>query len=333
MNKATAIAPANIALIKYWGMRDAERILPANASISMTLSRCVTRTTIAVLGQDAADEVLYRQTDGSLCLASEDFTQLVSRHLDRLRALSGTSAGLRVATVNSFPTGAGIASSASGFAALTIAAGAVLGLSKDAADLSRLARLSGSGSAARSVLGGFVLWPSDEADLEAPARQVAPPDHWPLHDLVAVVDSTPKAITSREGHRRALGSPYYPRRQEMLPGRLERVNRALATRDFALLAEVVEEEAIDLHLIAMSAQPPTFYWRAATLTVLECVRQLRADGLEVCATIDAGPNVHVLCTPEHVARARVALASLPGVRELIDDMVGTGPAYSDEHLF
>jgi len=331
MTKFTAVAAANIALIKYWGMRDTEHTLPVNASISMTLSQCVSRCTIETKS-GGADEVLYQQMDGRLLSASPEFADKVRSHLDRLRNEAKVRTPMRVATTNNFPTGAGIASSASGFAALTIAAAAALGLAADTPTWSRLARLSGSGSAARSVLGGFVQWPADAFDPEASARQIAPPEYWPLRDLVVVVDASPKKVSSREGHRRALSSPYYPMRQQLLPDRIARVRQALATRDFLLLAAVVEEEAIDLHLIAMSAQPPTFYWQPATLAVLETVRRLRADGLDVCATIDAGPNVHVLCTPEHASQASAVLAAISGVQLLIEDGVGNGPSLTHEHL-
>jgi len=313
-------------------MRDATRTLPMNASISMTLRRCVSRSTVQSK-PTGGDEVLYLHEDGCLQPASAAFSHGVCKQLDRLRELAGSKTAMRVATTNSFPTGAGIASSASGFAALTVAAASVLGLPEDVGGLSRLARLSGSGSAARSVLGGYVQWPGDEQDPESSANQLAPPEHWPLQDIVAVVDGMPKAISSLEGHRRALSSPYYAQRQRGLPERTSRVHRALMARDFAMLAEAVEEEAIDLHLIAMSAKPPIFYWQPGTLAVLNAVRQLRADGHEVCATIDAGPNVHVLCTPAHVKQAAAVLALLPEVQRLIVDEIGPGPSLVDDHLF
>jgi diphosphomevalonate decarboxylase len=329
--KITAVAPANIALIKYWGMRDASLTLPMNTSISMTLSRCVARTTLEPI-EGERDEVWLAANDG-LHEAGEAFAEKVRAQLNRLRAQVRTGPAFRVATANSFPIGAGIASSAAGFAALTVAAAAALALPDDAAAWSNLARLSGSGSAARSVFGGFVQWPAYRDRPDAPARQLAPSRHWPLCDLIAIVDARVKETSSREGHRRAVGSPYYPVRQTLLPARLEHVCRALDERDFAALAEAVEEEAIDLHLIAMSARPPIFYWQPATLAVLAEVRRLRADGLHVCATIDAGPNVHVLCEPGHAAAAAAALAALPGVAQLIEDQAGDGPVLVAQHLF
>lgn len=334
MKKITAVAGANIALIKYWGTQNVERVLPANPSISMTLQHCVSHCTVAPQDDPTGDDQVEWLNDADeLEPAPPMFRDGVLRHLERLRRCTCRSGSLRVATTNNFPTGAGIASSASGFAALTVATCAALDWSANPAELSRFARLSGSGSAARSVLGGFVEWPGDPRDPESAARQFAPPDHWPLCDLVAVIDPTHKAISSREGHRRAPSSPYYTRRLEILPDRTRRVRDALLARDFAHFAQAVEEEAIDLHLIAMSARPPTFYWQPGTVAVLEAVRCLRADGLDACATIDAGPNVHVLCIAAHARQVQEALAEVPSVRTIIADKVGDGPRFADKHLF
>lgn len=370
-------APANIAFIKYWGTLDARRTIPANPSISMTLSRCLTHTTVERLSASAEDEVWWVAESGALESPGEAFEAGVRRHLDRLRERAGRHERFRVATRNSFPSGAGMASSASGFAALAVAVGRLLELGDTPAELSVLARLSGSGSAARSVLGGYVQWPamaagggsvdepavvagSGSADrpalkagrgVDRPgsdggvavtagdegeacfAAALAPAAHWDLRDIVAVVDRRAKAVSSREGHALAPTSPYFEHRLRLLTSRLEAVRSAIATRSFADLAPVVEEEAIDLHLIAMSSRPPIFYWQPATLEVLAAVRNLRRGGTEVCATMDAGANVHLIC-PAAAEEAVVArLEELAGVREIVRDRVGSGPREVDHHLF
>ncbi len=332
MKKATAIAAANIALVKYWGSRPGGPGVPLSPSISMTLSRCLTRCTVEPREPDAGDEVWWQRADGDLEPAAGALASGVCDHLERLRAATGTSASFTVATGNSFPSAAGLASSASGHAALAVAVLAAHGRDAGAEELSRLARLSGSGSAARSLHGGYVEWPVQAGEPEGPARQLAPAEHWDLRDLVAIVERRPKEVSSREGHRRAPTSPYFARRLELLPERLARTRRALLERDFAALAPLVEEEAIDLHLIAMSSRPPIFYWTPATLAVLAAVRRLRAQGLAVCATLDAGPNVHVLAPAEAAAEAARELAALPGVEELIVDGVGGPARLSEEHL-
>lgn len=383
--RATATAPANIALVKYWGARDLAHALPLNPSLSMTLSACHTRTTVdfsPAPGEDevwlaprelAGDEtVVIGPTAMTSAVAAADaaaagddpargvphpeaeqhpeseqhnwrdpgpaFTARVLAHLDNLRRRAGLDPGagrFRVVTVNSFPSSAGIASSASGFAALTVAGAAALGLplhlERDAGELSSLARQSGSGSATRSLLGGFVLWPDPAGgDADDPrAVQLHPADHWRLADLVALVDTGAKEVSSLGGHRLAPTSPYFARRLEGLPERLDRVRRALADRDFASLGTAVEEEAIDLHLIAMSSRPPIFYWTAGTVDVLAAVRRLRADGVPACATIDAGPNVHVLCPPEAADSVAARLAEVPSVLSVLRDGAGDGPVLEE----
>jgi diphosphomevalonate decarboxylase len=328
-SRATAIAPSNIAFIKYWGARDPERALPFNPSISMTLSACVSRCTVEHLPEFDSVEVLWRDGDG-LTTAPGPFREGVVRHVERLCAWAGASGGFRIATENSFPTGAGMASSASGFAALTLATTAALGQTLEARDASILARSSGSGSAARSVLGGYVEWPVGTP--EDPAVQIASADHWQLSDVVAVVSLEPKSTSSREGHRRATSSPFFEKRQELLPKRLERVRTAIAERDISLLGPVLEEEALELHLVAMSSRPPIFYWTAGTIAALRRVRAMRGEGLAAFATIDAGPNVHVICPTGEETAVAEALGKLEEVERVIVDRVGSGPRFSDDHL-
>lgn len=329
--KATVVAPANIAFIKYWGVREPRGAIPWNRSLSMTLRHCATRTTVTSLEAGAADEVLVRTAAG-LEPAAVEFASRVVTHLDRLRDWAGVRTRFRVATANSFPMGAGLASSASGFSALALAVAAALERQVSPRQASLLAWRSGSGSAARSVIGGFVEWPA-AGDEENAAAQLLPETHWDLRDVIAIVDASEKRVSSRQGHRLATTSPYFERRLAELVDRLRRVRTALEQRDFAALAPVVEEEAIDLHLIAMSSRPPIFYWRPATLGILERVRDLRREGIEVCATMDAGANVHLICTPSAESLVVAELQRLPGLQEIIRDRVGPGPERVDQHLF
>ena len=331
--KVTVEAPANIAFVKYWGARDLAAALPANASVSMTLDRCLARTTVEHAPGGTRDEVLLAGPGGELAEAPAAFAEGVRRHLERLRGWAGEEGSFRVATRNNFPTGAGIASSAAGFAALAVAVAASLDRRPDAAELSLLARMSGSGSAARSVMGGYVRWPADDDDPASPAAALAPAEHWPLCDLVAVVDTAAKAVSSRQGHERAPTSPHFALRQEKLAERLAEVERAIRERDLERLGPIVEQEAIDLHLIAMSSRPPIFYWRPGTLQVLDAVRRLRGGGVAAWMTMDAGPNVHVICEPGDEEAVAATLSDLPRVESLLRDRVGAGPRRVEEHLF
>ena len=327
----TVSVPANIAFIKYWGATDLERAIPCNASISMTLRECVSHTTVRALAPGSPDEV-WHATDAGLTPAEGAFRDRALAHLERLRGWAETDRGLALATRNSFPAAAGIASSASGFAALTVATLGALGVEATPEELSVLARRSGSGSASRSVMGGYVQWPDDD-DPEAPARQLAPASHWDLRDVVVLVQVGAKGVSSLDGHRRATSSPHYERRQTLLPDRLAKVRSAIEVRDLGRLGEVIEEDAIELHLIAMSSNPAIFYWRPATLRVLEAVRRMRRRGLEAWSTMDAGANVHVICSPASEPEVAAELEQLDGVHGVIRDGVGEGPAPVAGSLF
>ena len=330
--KVTWTAPANIAFVKYWGALDLEEVRPVNPSISMTLSRALTTTTVERVDA-AADEILLVGPDGELRSPDERFARRALRHARRVADDCGFEGALRIATRNSFPTGAGIASSASGFAALTLAVRSCCGAPETSAEeLSRAVRRGGSGSATRSVLGGYVEWPGDPDDPDPAARQLAPASHWSLSDLIVIVEEGSKEVSSREGHRRAPTSPYFETRLRLLPDRLAVVRAAIAERRLDLLGPVVEEEAIDLHLIAMSSHPAIHYWRPATLEVLAAARAARDRGIGVWATMDAGANVHLICEPADDDAVHAAVASLPGVVDVLRDRVGDGPALTDEHL-
>lgn len=334
--KATARAPANIALIKYWGAEDVDEGLPLNRSLSMTLTRCVSLCTVEIRPESGEDEVFRVDGRGALSAADAPFAAPVLRHLERLRRWADRPGRFRVATRTGFPMGAGLASSASGFAALTLAAVRALGRDPEPAELSLLARRSGSGSAARSCFGGYVEWPArdgDELDSGAPARPVLPRDHWDLRDVIALVDRSPKKVSSREGHRRATTSAHFAARLAELPERLDAVRRALEERDFGALAPLVEAESVELHMIAMTSRPPIFYWSGGSVEVMDAVRGMREEGIRACFTMDAGPNVHVLCPAEDEEVVADRLSGLDAVDGVIRDRVGSGPELVPDHLF
>lgn len=336
MSKATVTAPANIAFIKYWGARDLDRAIPMNTSISMTLEHCVSQCTVETLDSGGEDEVWLAEPDGGFGTPDPDFARRMREHLDRIRQWAGRKDRVRVATRNSFPTAGGLASSASGFAALTLAAVGAFGKKPSQRELSLLARRSGSGSACRSIFGGFVEWAANAgngSDEESYARQIADADHWDLRDVIAVVEIGPKTVSSIEGHKLASTSPYYSKRLELVPSRVEKVRKAIRERDLDALGPVIEEEAIDLHLITMSSHPPIFYWSPGSLAVLRAVRELRQEGLAAWATMDAGANVHVICDADSEDEVAERLEDLPAVGFVIRDGIGPGPEQEEEHLF
>lgn len=318
--KATAVSCSNIALIKYWGNRDQALRLPANPSLSMNMAGLTTTTTIEfdrALKQDVF--ILGGREIGSKGL------ERVSRFLDQVRQLAHITHFAHVDSRNNFPSGVGLASSASGFAALAVAANAAAGLNLSEAELSRLARL-GSGSACRSVPGGFVEWAVGADDRSSYAYSIAPADHWDLHDVVALIDVEHKAVGSTEGHAAADTSPLQAARVATASDRLAQARSAVLTRDFGSLADVVELDSLMMHAVMITSSPVLMYWQPATIAVMHAVRQWRANGLAACTTIDAGPNVHVVCTAEAADEVALRLRVIPGVRQVISTHVG-GPAH------
>ena len=317
--QAAAAASPNIAFIKYWGNRDSHLRLPASGSISMTMDGLETRTTVRFDRGLPADSLMI---DGEPATAPA--RTRVSKHLDLLRAQAGVRDHAAVSSRSNVPAGAGLASSAAAFAALTLAACAALDLPSDPPGLSRLAR-RGSGSACRSVYGGFVEWLPGDGDADSLAVPLAPPEHWALVDLVALVSREHKAVTSSEGHGLADTSPLQRARLDDAPRRLAICRQAIADRDFEALAAIAELDSHLMHAVMMTSTPPLLYWAPATLTVLQAAAAWRRDGLQVFCTIDAGPNVHCLATLESARAVEERLGALPGVLDVVRCPPG-GPA-------
>ena len=318
---ATAIALPNIAFIKYWGNRDEKLRLPVNASLSMNLAGLETETTVEFNDGWERDEVIIGGET-----QSDQPRERVIAHLDLIRALAGLSLRARVDSRNNFPTGTGIASSASAFAALSLAAATAAGLRLSEAGLSALAR-QGSGSAARSIPGGFVEWDLGETGRPETsfAHTIAPPEHWDLRDVIAVVSQKHKAIGSTSGHALARTSPLQAARVATVPERLARCREAVVTRDFARFAELVEADSDLMHAVMLTSTPPLLYWEPITVAIMKSVRRWRAEGLPVCFTIDAGPNVHCLCPADQAAEVERRLHENLDVKRILVAAPG-GPA-------
>ena len=317
---ATAVANPNIAFVKYWGNRDNELRLPANGSISMNLEGLITQTCVTFdLGLQADSLTLNGVPAGGKTLAR------LSAFLDTVRRLAGKIVYASVTTENNFPTGAGIASSASAYAALALSASRALGMDLVERDLSRLARL-GSGSACRSIPGGFVEWQKGQTDADSYAYSIAPPEHWALTDLVAVVQSERKPVGSSEGHWLAGSSPLQKARLYGVNRRLDDCRDAILNRDFEALGRVVELDSNLMHAVMMTSSPPLLYWQPASLAIMKQVIHWRQKGMPVCYTLDAGPNVHVLCPGSAALQLRPLILAMPGVRQVLQAAPG-GPAH------
>jgi diphosphomevalonate decarboxylase len=322
-HKATARAHPNIALIKYWGNLDNILRLPANSSLSFALGALETQTTVQFDDQLPADQVVIDDVP-----ASDSASLRVHLHLDRIRHLANIETCAYVESSSNFPAGAGIASSASAFAALTLAACSACNLQLDSRSLSRLAR-QGSGSASRSIFGGFAIWHAGKTDAESYAESIAEKDHWPIVDLITIVNLSHKTVGSSEGHLRAETSPLQPTRVADTPRRLEICRQAIMDRDFSTLASIVELDSNMMHAVMMTSKPPLLYWSAATIEIMKTVSRLRQEGLDICYTIDAGPNVHCICMREHVKDAYDTLKKIPGVVDILESAPGDGAVLLD----
>ena len=282
----------------------------------MTLEGLETRTIVSFDPALTADQLAL---DGRA--APPAALRRVEQHLDRIRAISGMTEHAQVDSRSNFPTGAGIASSASAFAALTVAACSAAGLDLSLEEISRLAR-RGSGSACRSVHGGFVEWHAGEDDATSFAELLAPSDHWGLIDLIAIVSRNPKPVGSTEGHLRAASSPLQAARVADTPRRLRLCREAVLGRDFTGLARVAELDSNMMHSVMITSAPPLLYWTPETTRLMHAVIDWRSEGLQVFYTIDAGPNVHCLCSPEDQAEVSARLLAQPGVEQILTAPVG-----------
>ena len=317
--KATALAHPNIAFIKYWGLKDEAKRIPANDSISMNIGCLSTRTTVVFDATFTAD---------TLTLNAQNITgpalQRVGAFLDHLRHTTGSQHFAHVHSENNFPLGAGLASSASAFAALALAGTAALGFHLSEKELSSLARF-GSGSACRSIPGGFVEWHTDPLTGESFASSFASADHWKLVDLIAILSKEHKLVGSEAGMISAPSSPLQEARVQDAPHRLDLCRQAILARNFNALAKVTELDCNMMHAVMMTSDPPLFYWHPASLLIMKAVKEWQKQGIPVTYTLDAGPNVHVICPQETMREILARLRQFPMVIDILKGMPA-GPA-------
>jgi diphosphomevalonate decarboxylase len=315
-----AIAYSNIALAKYWGKADALRNLTAVPSLSLTLAALRTTTSVRFDPTFARDEFI---------LAGESSTgrplERVVKLLDAVRDEAGLEERARVESVNDFPTAAGLASSASGFAALAMAASRAAGLESSLEQVSALARAA-SASAARSVYGGYVALGA-RAEF---AERVREGGSFPLEMLVAVTVAGPKATASTDGmgHTRDT-SPYYPAWVAAAPAVYAEIRRAVEASDFDALGPAMEHSALSMHASMLAARPALIYFAPATLRVMERVRAYRAAGGRAYFTMDAGPHVKVLVEPGAAGELQLELGKVEGVSAVLRSTAGPDASWVD----
>src|SRR3989338_6232520 len=324
--KATALAYSNIAFIKYWGKTDQELRLPTNNSISMNLSNLKTITTVEFSPRFNADSVTI---DGQ---KKRNEINRVIAHLNRIRELKKSTLYARVVSRNNFPSSSGLSSSASAFAALTIAAAESLNLRLNQRQISSLARLA-SGSASRSVPAGFVEWHKGSTNQNSYAETIFPENYWPIIDIVAIVSFEKKAVTTTVAQKYAFSSPFFSVRIKNLPEKIKQLKTALTQKNFPRFAEIIESEALELHAVIMTQTPSYFYLFPETVSLFSKVRQWRNSGLPVYFTLNTGHDAHLLCQEENKEKLMKKLSSLPFVRRTIINNPAGPAKIINNHLF
>ena len=324
--KATAVAPSNIAFIKYWGKKNEDLRLPENGSISINLSNLLTTTTVE-FNPDLKKNLIIINGE-----KEENEGSRVVKHLDRIRKLAKIKYRAKVVSKNNFPTGTGLSSSASGFAALTLAASNAAGLNLSEKELSILARL-GSGSACRSIPDGFVEWLGGETNETSYSVSLYPPEYWDIVDIIAIVSKNKKEKPTTEGQKLAKSSPFFPVRLLKIKERIKLIKKYLKEKNFPLFGELVEQEALELHAIMLTSTPPLIYWLPATISVMHAVQKWRNEGLEVYFTVNTGQNIHILCKKKDIKQVVKRAEQIREVRKTIINFPSQGARLISTHLF
>ncbi len=325
--KASCKAPTNIAFIKYWGKKDEVLRVPENSSISMNLDKLFTITTVEFSPRFKKDSFQLKNEKTEV-----KEQQRVFKHLDQIRAKARITYKAKVMSVNNFPASTGLSSSASGMAALTVAAAAALKLKLSKKELSRLARL-GSGSSCRSIPDGFVQWQAGNDHKTSVAVSLYPPDYWEILDVVVIASQEKKDISSTVGHSLAGSSPFLPVRLKMMPEKIKKLKMYLKQKDFSKFASLSEQEALNMHAVMITSNPSLLYWTPNTLTLMKQVQRWRQEGVNVYFTINTGQDIHLLTQKKDLNKLVSKLKNLKIVKKIIVNKPGRGARLIKKHLF
>ncbi|QQS38940.1 diphosphomevalonate decarboxylase [Candidatus Woesebacteria bacterium] len=336
--KISVVSPANIAFIKYWGRKNEKLFIPRNNNISMTMDGCLTTATVQT-NPDLKEDVIevkyygeeYKKLESNSIKQKNLFDQVA-----RIRKDAGKKEKVFIRSENNFPSDAGIAASASSFSALTAALLIAYGLEEkflDKKELSRQIRFCGSGSAVRSAYGGFVEFKTGKSHKESYAEQIADENHWKLVDIVAVVDPEKKHTSSSRGHLLTKTCPYYETRIKEMQRRIKWTKDAIIKKDFEKLGYCIEQDSTSMHAVMMTSDPPIYYWNGGTMKIMQEILFARQNGLQCYFTIDAGPNVHVICEEKNIKRVQKLLHDISEVQFTIVNRPCLGVRTSNKHLF
>ncbi len=334
--KSSAIAHSNIALIKYWGRsqeHDPYLNIPSHDSVSMTKYGLIPNTHLETHTTIDFSDVHKEDTaflEGEVLTGRK--MERILKVVNPLRKYANIDRKFKVMSRNDFPTQAGLASSASGFAALAIAAVNAFGISFSKEEISTCARL-GSGSATRSIHGGFVYWHKGNSHETSYAEQICGPEEFDMNVVIALVHEGKKEVTSDVGHESAWTSPFNDVRTKKSQGQAIEIKNAILNDDFSKVGRIAEENCRYMHVVMMTSDPPLFYWHPDTLRLIKSIQRLRKESLECYSTIDAGPNVHCLCRPEDTYELQKMLEKMKFVRKTIPAKPANDSCVTKEHLF
>lgn len=328
LTKATAIAHSNTALIKYWGKKDEKLIIPMNNSISLTTNALTTTTTVEFSEEFTEDSFVLNELE-----QTRTPLKRVVDHLTIIREISQTNSKAKVYSENNFPTAAGLASSASGFAALTSAAIIAVGLKMDKKELSMISR-RGSGSSCRSFFGGYVEWIANDERNESYAVQLADENWFDIRDIVVVLKAPERKMNTREAMKLSIKtSPFFKSRLETIDTNLAKIRLAIKERDFISLGSTAEMDCLSMHSVALTSNPPQIFWTPDTVKVMHFVENLREEKIDAYYTIDTGANLHILTTPKFEKEVIKQLEEKILPEKIISSKPGPGVRVVNEHLF
>lgn len=321
-NKITARAHTNIALIKYWGKQNAKLKIPTTNSFSLTLDKFYTETSVTFKENYTADRIIFNGKP----LDASKAARIVAL-LDVIREMANQDIYAEVNTTNMVPTSAGFASSSSGFAALAAAACKSIGLNLSKKELSRVAR-RGSGSACRSIYGGFVEWHKGLGDCTSFATPFNEQPDWNLNVIAVMVNQAEKTMSSTKGMEISKKtSPYYNAWKQVCKKDLKNIKKAIKNRDFEKLGSISEENAMRMHALTLSASPDYTYFDGKSLQVIKTIQSLRSNGIPCYFTMDAGPNIKVLVEPQNTDKVVQELKSLFSTDQIVVAAPGPGIEY------
>ncbi|MDE1823111.1 MAG: diphosphomevalonate decarboxylase [Candidatus Micrarchaeota archaeon] len=325
---ATATASPNIAFVKYWGKRDEELILPYNSSVSMTLDDSLNTVTSVLFSKELnADRFFINGEEQDL--SDNDIAERF-KVVGIMRRKAGSADHVLVVSRNSFPTASGLASSASGTAALVYACSRALGLKLSAKELSIIAR-QGSGSSCRSILGGIVVWKKGRnADgSDSYAKRIAKKEQWPdLIDIIAIVSTERKRVLSRSGMKQTVeSSSLFKARAKFAERNSRDFAKAVKSKDFDSMASIIMKESNDMHAVMLDTYPPIIYLNDVSKEIIAAIHGLNESSGKALAayTFDAGPNAHIITLKGNEEAVRNALSRVDGIRETITAGIGSGP--------